>query len=308
LIEPFHAREVELHGHRVIYRSIGSGPPVVLIHGMVNSSRHWESVALRLADRYRVIAPDLLGHGDSARPRGDYSIGAHAASIRDLLAAIGVERASIVGHSLGGGVAMQYFWQFPQRVERLGLVSSGGLGPEVSPMLRTAAMPGVGALLAIAANRRMLAGMRDVGERLEHRGSHVGVVLQQTARALRPLEHPGARTAFLQTLRAVIDLRGQRVSARDRIYLLNDFPTLVVWGGRDNTIPIEHGKALHESVPGSRFVTLPGAAHFPHIEDPAGLADALRDWLGTTEPTQIDDADWGRILTRAERREAPDRA
>ena len=287
-----------LHGHRVIYRSIGSGPPVVLIHGMVNSSRHWESVALRLADSYRVIAPDLLGHGDSARPRGDYSIGAHAASIRDLLAAIGVERATIVGHSLGGGVAMQYFWQFPQRVERLALVSSGGLGPDVSPMLRSAAMPGVGALLAVAANRRLLAGMRDVGTRLESRGSHVGVVLQQLARAMRPLEHPDARKAFLHTLRGVIDVRGQRVSARDRLYLLTGFPTLVVWGGRDNTIPIAHGRALHEEVPGSRFVTLPGAAHFPHIEDPAGLAEALRDWLGSTEPGVIDDADWGAILTR----------
>ena len=265
---------------------------------MVNSSRHWESVALRLADSYRVIAPDLLGHGDSARPRGDYSIGAHAASIRDLLAAIGVERATIVGHSLGGGIAMQYFWQFPQRVERLALVSSGGLGPEVSPMLRSAAMPGVGALLAVAANRRLLAGMHDVGTRLESRGSHVGVVLQQLARAMRPLEHPDARKAFLHTLRGVIDVRGQRVSARDRLYLLTGFPTLVVWGGQDNTIPIEHGRELHETVPGSHFVTLPGAAHFPHIEDPAGLADALRDWLGSTEPGSIDDADWGAILTR----------
>ena len=129
----FDAWQIELHGHRVIYRIAGSGPPVVLIHGMVNSSRHWEAVALRLADSYTVIAPDLIGHGDSATPRGDYSLGAHAASIRDLLAAIGVDRATIVGHSLGGGVAMQFFYQFPQRVERLALVSSGGLGRERQP-------------------------------------------------------------------------------------------------------------------------------------------------------------------------------
>jgi pimeloyl-ACP methyl ester carboxylesterase len=289
---------VVVHGHRVIYRSIGSGPPVVLIHGMINSSRHWESVALRLADRYHVIAPDLLGHGDSARPRGDYSLGAHAASIRDLLAAIGVDRASVVGHSLGGGVAMQFFWQFPQRTERLALVSSGGLGHEVSPMLRAAAMPGLGAVLAVAANPRVLSGMRDVGERLERRGSFAGTVLQQTARALRPLEQRDARKAFLQTLRSVIDLRGQRVSARDRLYLLGDFPTLIVWGGRDNTIPIAHGRATHDAVAGSRFVTLPDAAHFPHLEDPAGLADALRDWLDTTSPARVDDADWGRLVTR----------
>src|SRR3954470_22537585 len=128
----FAAWQMDLHGHRVDYRMAGEGPPVVLIHGMVNSSRHWEAVARQLASDYTVIAPDLIGHGDSATPRGDYSLGAHAAAIRDLLAVIGIERATIIGHSLGGGVAMQFFWQFPQRVERLALVSSGGLGREVS--------------------------------------------------------------------------------------------------------------------------------------------------------------------------------
>src|SRR3954466_8782685 len=162
----FDAWQVELHGHRVIYRIAGSGPPVVLIHGMVNSSRHWEHVALRLADRYTVIAPDLIGHGDSATPRGDYSLGAHAAVIRDVLAAIGIERATIVGHSLGGGVAMQYFWQFPERTERLVLVSSGGLGHEVSPLLRTVSLPGASALLALLAHRRALDALWALGGRL----------------------------------------------------------------------------------------------------------------------------------------------
>src|SRR3990170_874293 len=148
--------QLELHGHRVIYRIAGSGPPVVLIHGMVNSSRHWEQVALRLADSYTEIAPDLIGHGDSATPRGDYSLGAHAASIRDLLTAIGVDRATIVGHSLGGGVAMQFFYQFPQRTERLVLVSSGGLGHDVSPLLRGAALPGASALVWLAAHPRLM--------------------------------------------------------------------------------------------------------------------------------------------------------
>src|SRR4051794_9616575 len=197
----FDAWQVELHGHRVIYRIAGSGPPVVLIHGMVNSSRHWEEVAMRLADRYTVIAPDLIGHGDSATPRGDYSLGAHAASIRDLLAVIGVDRATLVGHSLGGGVALQFFYQFPQRVERLALVSSGGLGHEVSPLLRSAALPGFSALLAGAANPRVLGAIRSAGDRMRERGSSKGVYLQAIARALRPLERQGAREAFLHTLR-----------------------------------------------------------------------------------------------------------
>jgi pimeloyl-ACP methyl ester carboxylesterase len=265
---------------------------------MVNSSRHWESVALRLADAYTVIAPDLIGHGDSATPRGDYSLGAHAASIRDVLAAIGVDRATIVGHSLGGGVAMQFFYQFPQRTERLVLVSSGGLGHEVSPLLRSAALPGASTLLALAGHRFLLSTLQRTGMRLEQRGSEKGVYLRAIARALQPLERRGAREAFLQTLRSVIDVRGQRVSARDRLYLLSSTPTLIVWGERDHTIPLSHGRDAHEAIPGSRFETLPRAAHFPNLEDPEGLAAVLRDFLASTEPAPIDDADWGRLVAR----------
>jgi pimeloyl-ACP methyl ester carboxylesterase len=299
----FDAWQLELHGHRVIYRVAGSGPPVVLIHGMVNSSRHWEDVAMRLADRYTVVAPDLIGHGDSATPRGDYSLGAHAASIRDLLAVIGTDRATIVGHSLGGGVAMQFFYQFPQRTERLVLVSSGGLGHEVSPLLRGAALPGASALLRIAAHPRVLDALWEGGERMRARGSGKGVYLQAIARALRPLQRPGARKAFIQTLRSVIDVHGQRVSARDRLYLLGDFPTLIVWGERDNTIPASHGLAARGAIPGSTFVTLPRAAHFPHLEDPEGLAEALGEFIDSTDPARIDDGDWGGLISpRARRR------
>jgi pimeloyl-ACP methyl ester carboxylesterase len=306
--DEFEAWQVQLHGHRAIYHMLGSGPPVVLIHGMVNSSRHWREVALALADRHTVIAPDLIGHGDSATPRGDYSLGAHASSIRDLLAVLGVERATIVGHSLGGGVAMQFFYQFPQRTQRLVLVSSGGLGHEVSPLLRSATLPGVPALLALAAHPRLLSGLRRGGDRLRSSGSRQGVYLQAIARALRPLEQPGARTAFLHTLRSVIDVRGQRVSATDRLYLLAGMPTLIVWGERDHTIPLAHGRAAHHAAPGSRFETLPAAAHFPHLEDPAALAAVLADFIATTEPASIEDGDWGAIVSpRAprSRHEAP---
>jgi pimeloyl-ACP methyl ester carboxylesterase len=263
---------------------------------MVNSSRHWESVALRLADSYKVIAPDLIGHGDSATPRGDYSLGAHAASIRDLLAAIGIENATLVGHSLGGGVAMQFFYQFPERTERLVLVSSGGLGHEVSPLLRGAALPGAAWLLALATRPRFLAALLHTSDRLHQRGSAKGTYLRAIVRALQPLEQPGAREAFLQTLRSVIDVRGQRVSARDRLYLLSAMPTLIVWGGRDNTIPVRHGRQTHEAVPHSRFEVLPRAAHFPNLEDPEGLAAVLRDFLETTTPAQIEDGDWGTLI------------
>jgi pimeloyl-ACP methyl ester carboxylesterase len=297
----FEAHEVDLHGHRAVYRVAGSGPVVVLIHGMINSSRHWEAVAMRLAGSHRVIAPDLIGHGDSATPRGDYSLGAHAASIRDLLATLGVDRATIVGHSLGGGVAMQFFYQFPQRTERLVLVSSGGLGPEVSPLLRGAAMPGSALLLRLVAQPPLVEAVAAAGTRLRARGNTNGVYLQAVARALRPLQEPGARRAFLETLRAVIDRHGQRVSARDRLHLLRDMPTMIVWGERDRTIPPARGLEAREAIPGCRFELLPGAAHFPNLEDPAGLAAVLADFVATTEPARMEDGEWGDVVGRRAR-------
>jgi pimeloyl-ACP methyl ester carboxylesterase len=294
----FETWEIELHGHPMVYRTAGAGPPVVLIHGMVNSSRHWEKVARSLASDYTVIAPDLIGHGDTAGPRGDYSLGAHAARIRDLLAVIGVDHATMVGHSYGGGVAMQFFWQFPQRVDRLVLISSGGLGEDVSPLLRAAALPGVSAALAAVANRAIVEGLYGAGSRLKARGVDAGVQLQAISRAMRPLSGPGARQAFLETLRSVIDMHGQRVAANDKLYQLGrtEMPTLIVWGERDNTIPIAHGHAAHTAVDGSRFESLPKAAHFPHLEDPEGLAPIIRNFLETTSPARFDEADWGRIV------------
>jgi len=297
----FEVHEANLHGHRAVYRVAGSGPNLVLIHGMINSSRHWEQVAARLAGSYRVIAPDLIGHGDAATPRGDYSLGAHAASIRDLLTTIGVERATIVGHSLGGGVAMQFFYQFPQRTERLVLISSGGLGHDVSPLLRGAALPGSAALLRLATRPQVVGGLAAVGGRLRERGNNTGVYLQAVARALGPLQEPGSRRAFLQTLRAVIDVQGQKVSARDRLYLLGEMPTLIVWGERDRTIPLKHGLEAQQSIPTCRFETLPRAAHFPNLEDPEGLAAVLDSFMATTSPAHIVDSEWRDVIGRRAR-------
>ncbi len=193
---------------------------------------------------------------------------------------------------------MQFFYQFPQRVERLILVSSGGLGREVSPLLRTAALPGMSLLLSLTIHPRLLAGLRAAGGRLRERGIGAGVYLQAIARALRPLENAEARQAFLHTLRSVIDMHGQRVSATDRLNLLEAIPTLVVWGERDRTIPLEHGRLAHQAIPHSRFETLPCAAHFPHLEDPAGLSALLLDFLRATEPGRIEDADWGAVVAR----------
>jgi pimeloyl-ACP methyl ester carboxylesterase len=207
-------------------------------------------------------------------------------------------------------VAMQFFYQFPQRVERLVLVSSGGLGRDVSPLLRSAALPGVSAALWLAAHPRLLDALWGTGKRMRARGSAKGAALQAIARALRPLEDADARKAFVHTLRAVIDVHGQRVSARDRLYLLSSMPTLIVWGERDHTIPLKHGRAAHLAMPHSHFRTLPRAAHFPNLEDPAGLAAALLEFIDATDPAPPDAlADWGAVLAhRSPRTRRPDRA
>jgi pimeloyl-ACP methyl ester carboxylesterase len=292
----FSAWSLELHGHEVIYRTAGSGPPLVIVHGMVNSSKHWREVALKLAETHTVIVPDLLGHGDSAAVRGDYSIGAHAAVIRDLLSAIGVESATFVGHSLGGGIAMQFFYQFPSKVERLALVSSGGLGQEVSPMLRGAALPGAAGLVWAASHRSVLGILDGIGAVLGKLGWRNAVYLKAVTRALRPLQDPGARQAFLNSLRSVIDIHGQKVSAVDRLYLLGPIESLIVWGEKDRTIPIQHGIDAHALIPHSRMETLPRAAHFPNLEDPAGLADVLSRWLAETKPYRLTEEDWSELI------------
>jgi pimeloyl-ACP methyl ester carboxylesterase len=263
---------------------------------MAGSLNTWDPVFPALARSCDVVAIDLPGHGASSRMRGDFSLGSLAAAVRDALDWLDIDAATIVGHSLGGGIAMQFFWQFPERVERLVLVSSGGLGPRVSPLLRVAAMPGVSPAVALAARPRVLSALAGLANELERRGSSRGVYLDAVVRALRPLQGAGQRRAFLQTLRSVIDTRGQRVSAVDRLYLLGALPTMIVWGGRDRTIPLEHGRAAHEAIPGSRFEVLPKAAHFPHLEDPDGLAAVITDFLATTEPYRLDADDWEELI------------
>src|SRR5205823_3803160 len=223
-------REIELHGHRVVYRTAGSGGPVLLlIHGVTGNARQWDDVVPLLAERYTVVAPDLLGHGESAKPRGDYSLGAYAAGVRDLLVALGHRRATVVGHSLGGGVAMQFAYEYPPFAERLVLVSSGGIGREVHLLLRAASLPGAEIVLPLIASARLLGVGAGVGQLLGKLGLRAGPDLEEMARGYASLGDAAARQAFLHTVRAVIDATGQRVSATDRLYLTSMLPSLVIW-------------------------------------------------------------------------------
>jgi pimeloyl-ACP methyl ester carboxylesterase len=284
--------EITLHGHRVSYRREGWGPPILLIHGVTGSSQTWDDVIPFLSDRYTVIAPDLLGHGDSAKPRGDYSLGAYASGIRDLMRAIGHDSATVVGHSLGGGVAMQVAYQFPEMAERLVLVSSGGLGREVSIFLRAATLPGSEWVLPLLASHRVLSAGGSVGGVLRSLGMRAGPDLEEMWKGFSSLGDAEARQAFIYTLRGIVDPGGQRVSARDRLYLAETVPTLLVWGERDPIIPVEHAYSTHEEIPHSRLEVLEGAGHFPYRDDPRRFAKVLSDFVDSTEPAE---ADWDQL-------------
>jgi pimeloyl-ACP methyl ester carboxylesterase len=281
--------EITLHGHRVSYRRAGWGPVVVLIHGITGSSLTWEHVIEPLAERYTVVAPDLLGHGESAKPRGDYSLGAYASGVRDLLAAIGHDRATVVGHSLGGGVAMQMAYQFPERCERLALVSSGGLGREVHMLLRAAALPGSEFVLPLLSSQGVIGRVDAIGAFLSRLGLRAGADLDEMWRGFSSLADAGARAAFIHTLRTILDPGGQRVSATDRLYLAAEMPSLILWGERDPIIPSRHGLRASETMPGSRFVTFPNAGHFPHRDDPRRFVRELTDFIESTEPGDTGD-------------------
>jgi pimeloyl-ACP methyl ester carboxylesterase len=290
--------EIVLHGHRVFYRSAGSGPVVVLVHGITSTSATWANLLPYLAERFTVIAPDLLGHGESAKPRGDYSLGAYASGIRDLMIALGHERATFVGHSLGGGVAMQLAYQFPEHCERLVLVSSGGLGRDINALLRAASLPGSELVLPLLVNGRILGAGRVVGRLLGRIGLRVHTDLEEVLRGHASLSDGEARAVFLHTLRAIVDPWGQRVDASDRLYLAQAIPFLLVWGERDPIIPAEHARAAHRLVPGSRLELFPDAGHFPHLDDPLRFVRLLFDFIETTEPARVHAGPWGELLRR----------
>jgi pimeloyl-ACP methyl ester carboxylesterase len=288
--------EINLHGHRVFHRSAGSGPVLVLVHGITSTSATWESVLPHLAERFTVVAPDLLGHGDSAKPRGDYSLGAYASGIRDLLLALGHERATFVGHSLGGGVAMQLAYQFPEHCERLVLVSSGGLGREITGLLRAASLPGSELVLPLLVNGHVLGAGRAVGRLLGRLGLRVHTDVEEVLRGHASLSDREARAAFLHTLRTIVDHGGQRVDAGDRLYLAQAIPFLLVWGERDPIIPVEHAHAAHRLVRGSRLEVFPNAGHFPHLDDPLRFVRMLFDFIDATEPARVRAEDLSELL------------
>jgi pimeloyl-ACP methyl ester carboxylesterase len=276
---------------------------IVLIHGITGSSQIWEEVIEPLAESYTVVAPDLLGHGESAKPRGDYSLGAYASGIRDLLAALGHHRATVVGHSLGGGIAMQMAYQFPERVDRLVLVSSGGLGRDVHPLIRAAVLPGSELVLPLLAAPGVVSRVDAVGAFIGRFGLRAGVDIEEMWRGFSSLSDAGARAAFIHTLRTIVDPGGQRVNATDRLYLAAEMPVLFMWGEHDPVIPVRHGVRATEVTPGSRLITFPDAGHFLQRDDPRRFVRELTAFMEETEPSVYEEERLRQLL-----REGADRS
>jgi pimeloyl-ACP methyl ester carboxylesterase len=297
--DDFALRHLTINGQRVSYRLAGAGPAIVLIHGLASSSATWRRVGPRLAKNNTVVAVDLLGHGESSKPRGDYSLGAQASGIRDLMVALDLERATFVGHSFGGGIAMQLAYQFPERCQRLVLVASGGLGKEVTPLLRAVALPGAEYVMPLLLHVRPRAALVSLGQRLRRFGLRFDDATSEMWHGYSSLTTAEGRLAFIATVREVIDLAGQRVSANDKLYLAAAIPTLIVWGDRDAMIPVAHAHAAHDAIAGSRLEILKGSGHFLPMQDGDRLAALITDFLATTEAASAMDVAFRAALLQA---------
>jgi pimeloyl-ACP methyl ester carboxylesterase len=287
-LEPMKTREMTINGERVAYRTAGKGPVLLLVHGMAGSSETWRHVMPALAERFTVLAPDLLGQGESDKPRGDYSLGAQANMLRDLLDELGHQRATVVGQSLGGGIAMQFAYQFLERCERLVLVNSGGLGREVTFYLRMLAVPGFEAIFPLVCAPPL----RDAGNLIATWLGRAGIrstpARQEIWRSYASLADAESRRAFFRSLRDVIDYEGQAVNAVSRLYRAARLPTLIVWGAQDPFIPVSHAVAAREAIPGSRLEIFDGVGHYPHCEEPERFVAVLTDFITSTKPARLD--------------------
>ncbi|NLG55457.1 MAG: alpha/beta hydrolase [Rhodococcus sp.] len=291
-----------IHGYRRAFRMAGEGPAILLLHGIGDDSSTWSEIIPHLAKNYTVIAPDLLGHGRSDKPRADYSAPAYANGMRDLLSTLDIHHVTVVGHSLGGGVAAQFVYQFPQMVDRLILVSAGGVTKDVHPAFRLATMPVVNEALRLLRVPGAMPLVRAIGATLATlHGTRLrpGALLHDTpdlVRILSSLADPTACEAYLRTLRSAVDWRGQVVTMLDRSYLTEKLPVQLIWGDQDSVIPVAHAHLAHAAMPGSHLEIFHGVGHFPFRDDPIRFLQVVEDFLNTTAPLVFDDKHWRQML------------
>jgi pimeloyl-ACP methyl ester carboxylesterase len=295
---PFRVRYVTVHGYRRAYVKAGTGPVLLLIHGIGDSSDSWRPVLEQLAEHHTVVAPDLLGHGRSEKPRADYTVAGYANGMRDLLSVLEIDRATVLGHSLGGGVAAQFAYQFPERCERLVLVGSGGVGRSVSPLLRAAAIPGIEVLMPLLGTPPVKILSRAGAGLLRILNTALGRDAEEMLAVFDALPNTEARRAILRTLRSGVDWQGQVITMLDRAYLAAGVPTLIIWGRRDAIIPLGHGRLAHLAFPGSELEIFDEAGHFPHHTDPGRFVRVVRAFVEASDPAEFEPADWRDRLVR----------
>lgn len=287
---------VRIHGHQRAFVRRGSGPALLLLHGLGCDHTTWEPVIDGLARRYTVIAPDLLGHGASDKPRADYSIGGYANGMRDLLGVLGVPRATVVGHSLGGGVAMQFAYQFPELTQRLVLVAPGGFGPEVTPAIRLVTTPGFHQAMGVLT----LPGLRHLGSAgmraLSRAPGATSWDLDEVANVYESFRDEHQRAAIRHVVRAVVDWKGQVITIADRAYLTADMPVCIIWGEQDRVIPVRHVRTAREVAPSARIEVLPDSGHFPHKSHPDRFVKVVHDFVRESQPARHSKALWRRHL------------
>lgn len=283
-VEP---RRITVDGDRIAYRIAGAGPLLLLVHGLAGSSETWRHVFPALARRFTVLAPDLLGHGESDKPRAEYSLGAHTDTLRDLLDALGHRRATMIGQSLGGGIVMQLAYQFPERCERLVLVNSGGLGREVNVILRGLTFPAAESLFPLVCSPALRSAGNAIAGWLARAGIPSTPTRREIWRSYASLADAATRRAFFRGLRDVVDPQGQAVSAFARLHRAAHLPTLIIWGAQDPFIPVSHAVAAHAAIPGSRLEIFEGVGHYPHCEAPERFVEVLVDFIATTAPAWL---------------------
>ncbi|MFC6286780.1 alpha/beta fold hydrolase [Nocardioides sp. GCM10027113] len=291
---------VTIHGHRRAFVRAGKGPVLLLLHGLGCDHTTWEPVIDSLARRYTVIAPDLLGHGLSDKPRADYSVGGYANGMRDLLTVLGIDKVTVVGHSFGGGVAMQFAYQFPERTERMVLVAPGGLGPEVTPAIRAITTPGFHQAMSVltlpGVRHAGMAGMRALSK-IQWSPTRD---LDEVADIYDSFADPRARHAIRHVVKAVVDWRGQIVTMADRAYLTDAMPMCVVWGRDDQVIPVKHASNAALMAPKARVEVIPNAGHFPHKDHPHRFARIVHEFIRSTQPATYSRSRWRSLLKAGE--------
>jgi pimeloyl-ACP methyl ester carboxylesterase len=296
MLKRFEVQYLTIHGHKRAFVKEGTGPALLLLHGLGCDHTTWQPVISALSRRYTVIAPDLLGHGRSDKPRADYSVGGYANGMRDLLTVLGIDKATVVGHSFGGGVAMQFAYQFPERTERLVLVAPGGIGRDVSAAIRAISLPGFQAAMGLATLPGLLQMTKLALRGLSATGISRARDLDEVADIVQHLSNRKARAAITHVVRAVVDWRGQVVTMADRAYLTHAMPMCVIWGTDDAVIPVSHARLASEIAPEATVEVIPNAGHFPHKDHPQRFVKLINDFIRSTEPADYDRDRWRDLL------------